>query len=112
VKAAVSQAVADQVLQRYRLAGEAPSDYVIDRLIPFSLGGSDDIDNLWPQSTGAMPWNASRKNEVEWLLNFLVCRRALPLRRAQEEIASDWIGAYARYIGAPSGALELEAAAP
>jgi hypothetical protein len=109
---AVSPGLATEVLQRYRLAGEAPSDYVIDRLIPLSLGGSDDLDNLWPQSTSAQPWNASRKNEVEWLLHFLVCRRALPLRRAQEELASDWIGAYARYIGAPSGALEVDAALP
>lgn len=38
----------------YHMYGIEPSsDYTIDHLIPLSLGGSNHIDNLWPQHESA-----------------------------------------------------------
>jgi hypothetical protein len=65
-----------------------------------SLGGSNDIKNLWPQSLDdTKPWNAKLKDRLERRLHQLVCvDPALSLHSAQEAIASDWIAAYLKYI--------------
>lgn len=110
--AAVDAGLASEAMRLYRIERDSPATYVIDRLIPLSLGGADDRRNVWPQSTNAVPWNASRKDELERQLHFLVCRGSLRLETAQAAIASDWIAAYARYIGAPAGALRYVRAGP
>jgi hypothetical protein len=43
----VAQATKVEVYHMYGL--EPDRDYTIDHLIPLSLGGSNHIDNLWPQ---------------------------------------------------------------
>src|SRR5262249_46719765 len=63
-------------------------------LIPLSLGGSNSIRNLWPQSTKIAPWNSYVKDALERKLHKLVCAGQLDLKTAQREIASDWIEAY------------------
>ena len=54
--------------------------YEIDHLISLSLGGSNDIRNLWPQSYSATSWGADAKDKLEERLHALVCSGAVTLR--------------------------------
>jgi hypothetical protein len=72
-------------------------DYELDYLITPSLGGADNIQNLWPQPYSAR-WNARAKDQLENHLHELVCQGQIQLATAQNEIASNWIAAYKRYF--------------
>jgi hypothetical protein len=73
----------------------------IDHLIPRSLGGADDIHNLWPQPFGTKPWNASRKDRLEVRLSRDVCAGRIPLSTARRMLVRDYRIAYRRYFGEP-----------
>ena len=74
------------------------SHYEEDHLIPLGLGGApSDPRNLWPEPrTPPDGWGADRKDELEFVLNQLVCSGGLPLPEAQRAIATKWIAAYLR----------------
>jgi hypothetical protein len=72
--------------------------YELDHLIALELGGSNSIQNLWPETKHAT-WNAYVKDHLENRLHTMVCSGQLPLAQAQHEIATDWIAAYKKYIG-------------
>jgi hypothetical protein len=86
--------------ERMRASGvTAPAKTIaLDHLIAISLGGATSTANLWPQS-----WDgdagAHKKDELEDRLHALVCAGEVPLAQAQNEIASDWLAAYQKYIG-------------
>ena len=84
------------VYARYRLSKKG-GHYEMDHLVPFSIGGADVVENLWPQSHDTQPWNADVKDRLEWKLLSLVCRGELPMAQAQREIATNWIEAYKKY---------------
>jgi hypothetical protein len=69
--------------------------YLADRLIPVSLGGSNAMTNLWPQpySGGALD-----KDLLESHLRRLVCTGRVPLAEAQRAIAKDWGAAAKKYL--------------
>ena len=75
-------------------------DYEEDHLVPLCLAGApQDPANLWPQPRFG-EWSADRKDTLEAKLCRLVCEGRVPLAEAQREIATDWIVAYRKYIGA------------
>ena len=86
-----------QVFDRYRI-DRYEFGYNVDHLIPVSLGGSNSIDNLWPQPL-LSEWCWQSKNRLERKLRKMVCRGQLDLKTAQQEIATDWISAYKKYVG-------------
>jgi hypothetical protein len=65
----------------------------VDHLIPLSIGGSNAIENLWPEDF-AGEWNARVKDDLEYRLHNMVCRGELSLQDAQRMIAANWIEAY------------------
>ena len=86
-------------LRAWHYRDRRTSHYEEDHLISLELGGAPrDPRNLWPE-----PWRgrcgAHAKDRVENALNRQVCRGRLSLRRAQREIATNWVAAYRRYIG-------------
>ena len=74
--------------------------YEEDHLISLELGGAPrNPDNLWPEPWFGV-WNARVKDKLENTLHDKVCSGDVPLRTAQKEMATDWIAAYQKYIGA------------
>ncbi len=69
-----------------------------DHLIPLSLGGSSDLQNLWPQPNQGTPnlfdpsdpYGINAKDGVEDALHNAVCQYKITLRQAQIAIASNW----------------------
>jgi len=98
----ISVRVKGQVFDRYGIRGDLIG-HNVDHLIPPGLGGSNSLKNLWPQPL-AGEWTNQMKDRLERRLRKLVCSGALDLRIAQQEIATDWIGAYKKYLGAPGQA--------
>ena len=90
----------DEVQIRYGLPTGPHPNYEIDHLIPLCLGGGDDASNLWPQPrrTIAPTWNAEAKDRLEHRLCELVCSGQLDIGTAQQDIATDWIAAYRKYL--------------
>jgi hypothetical protein len=75
-------------------------DYEEDHLVPLCLAGApQDPANLWPQPRSG-EWNADRKDKLEAKLCRLTCDGKVPLEQAQREIATDWIVAHRKYVGA------------
>ena len=93
---AVAAQVPRQVFEAYGVDYGDAADYELDFLITPELGGAADAGNLWPQPYRSVVWNAYVKDELELHLRRLVCRGALDLATAQQELADDWIAAYKR----------------
>lgn len=96
----VPQSVKDHAYAEYNITSHAPGDYEVDHLISLELGGSNSIKNLWPQPYFG-DLNAHLKDKLENTLHSLVCAGQLDLATAQQEISTDWIAAYIKYIGQP-----------
>jgi hypothetical protein len=86
------------VFRMYGIASPKPGQYEVDYLITPDLGGTESIRNLWPEPYSAR-WNARVKDRLEQRLHELVCSGKIDLPTAQHDIATDWIGAYKKYVG-------------
>jgi len=97
VIADVPEEMRRKVFAAYGIPGDR-KNFEVDYLITPDLGGSSSLRNLWPQPY-SVSWNAHAKDELEQRLHDLVCGGQLDLATAQRAIATDWIGAYRRYVG-------------
>jgi hypothetical protein len=97
---AVSEATKQQACRIYGVDEEQCTGqfYEIDHLISLELGGSNDIENLWPQPYAPKP-GAREKDKVENWLHRRVCSGQITLAAAQDAIAQDW---YAVYLEIPN----------
>ena len=67
--------------------------YEVDHLIPLTLGGNNDIANLFPQPAEPAP-GFREKDLVEVYLHEEVCNSRVAVSIAQERIAEDWLAIY------------------
>jgi hypothetical protein len=65
------------------------SGYEIDHLVSLELGGTNDLENLWPQPYNPKP-AAQGKDVLENWLHAQVCAGKMDLLTAQEAISADW----------------------
>jgi hypothetical protein len=78
-----------------------PEGCSLNRLIPMTLGGTNDPKNLWVQPNDQAIWNSHIKTELETRLHEMVCQGEITLGEAQQAIATDWITAYQTLVGEP-----------
>jgi hypothetical protein len=98
----VSEELKDKVFASYGMQpSKDPCPCEVDHFIPLELGGSNDEENLWPQSYITKPWNALVKDKLEDRLHSEVCKGNTALKDAQEEIRTNWINACQKRFGNP-----------
>ena len=85
----VPESLKRTVYANYGVTTHPRGSYEVDHLIPLSLGGSNDIKNLWPQAAEPLP-GFRQKDGFENRLRRLVCKGELSIEEAQIMIASDW----------------------
>lgn len=95
------QGIEKDQLKLYGYADSNIRHYEVDHLIPLSLGGHPtDLNNIWPQPLMAK-WSARRKDYLEEVLHGKVCKGQIQLKDAQDQIRSNWIETYRKYLGDP-----------
>lgn len=67
--------------------------YEVDHFIALSLGGSNDISNLWPLPAEPAP-GFKEKNILVNYLHEEVCAGNISLQAAQQQIANNWVALY------------------
>jgi hypothetical protein len=99
-----------KVFEEYGISWSLRSQYEIDHLISLELGGSNELKNLWPESSTLS--NGSRaKDKFEGYLHAQVCSGKLPIQEAQREIATNWVTYYNNWLTASANA-ESKTATP
>jgi hypothetical protein len=94
----VPEEVKRQAYIEYGIQSHQPGEFEVDHLISLELGGSNSLQNLWPQSYKTRPWNAHVKDRLENELHAEVCSGKISLATAQHDIAHNWISAYKKYF--------------
>src|SRR3989344_3602794 len=90
----VSTSLKKKVYKSYGIAYPPPfGTYEADHFIPLTLGGSNDIANLFPESADPRP-GFKEKDLVENYLHQQVCAGKIGLSAAQRAIATDWVAFY------------------
>lgn len=90
----VSTSLKKQVYREYGIVYPQPTGtYEADHFIPLTLGGTNDIANLFPESAAPKP-GFKEKDLVENYLHQQVCAGKITLSAAQRAIATNWIDVY------------------
>lgn len=90
----VSTSLKKKIYQEYGIAYPPPfGTYEADHFIPLTLGGSNDIANLFPESADPRP-GFREKDLVENYLHQKVCSGDISLSSAQRAIATNWLAVY------------------
>ena len=85
-------------IREYGYDDKNPKHYEEDHLIPLSIGGNPkNPKNLWPEPRKT-EWNAGKKDQLEFVIYKMVCNNEIKLKDAQEQISSNWIIAYRKYV--------------
>jgi len=85
----VSEKTKKLVYAEYGVLSRSTGEYEVDHIIPLELGGTNDIENLYPQPAEPRP-GFHEKDVVENCLHRLVCKGTMKLVDAQQLIAQNW----------------------
>jgi hypothetical protein len=75
---------------------EQQSKYTLTYLVPLNLGGAAVESNIWPSALRGIGF--FQEEQLNSVLRQLVCRRSLPLTRAQSQVRADWYAAWLQYV--------------
>ena len=102
----VSTKLRKEIYKNYGISYPQPRGfYELDHLIPLAIGGSNDKENLFPESAFPKP-GFKEKDLVEIYLREKVCQGLIPLQVAQKQVAADWLVIYGEL--SPEQILELK----
>lgn len=91
---AVSVLLKKKIYREYDIPYPQPyGSYEADHFIPLTLGGNNDIANLWPESAQPAP-GFPEKDLVENYLHEQVCSGNMSLSSAQRKISANWLEVY------------------
>lgn len=94
----------NSALEKYGIRPESFTGE-LDHLVPVSLGGSNEPENLWPiHAAGDM--TPAAKARLAEKLKTMVCDGKMSLKDAQNAFKKDWTKAYKQYataLNAPGG---------
>jgi hypothetical protein len=93
----VSYATKQLVYHEYGIYSHRRGQYEVDHLVPLEGGGSNAVENLFPQPAGPYP-GFHQKDSLENEMNRRICSGRTGLRVAQKAIAKDWLGLYHRWL--------------
>ena len=82
-------------LEGYGLRGDSGRKVV--QLIPSSLGGTNDRENLWPLPE-SKDFGPTQKKALDDKLHQMVCAGTIELKAAQDALKKDWTEAYKKYV--------------
>lgn len=88
---AISAKTKDAVFSAYTIAEFDRKQYTLDRFAPINLGGTNDVQNIWPQPTK----DVSSKNKVESFLFEEMCSGRITVSESQELASTNWQKVYA-----------------
>jgi len=71
----------------------------LEHLVPVSLGGTNDPDNLYPFHPQG-EYTVEAKQHLAAKLHELVCDGKMSLKQAQDVFKKDWTKGYKQYLGA------------
>lgn len=57
---------------------------------------------LWSEPRKS-EWSASKKDQLEFVIYKMECENEIMLKDAQDQMASDWIAAYKKYVHKKGG---------
>lgn len=90
----VSQHTRETVFIMYKLSPNQPEgSFEVDHLVPLSIGGSNNIKNLWPQPKEPRP-GYKEKDVLENYYHRQVCDGKMDIREAQAIMANNWFQGY------------------
>ncbi len=90
----VSVSLKKKVYREYGVSYPPPfGSYEADHFIPLTLGGNNDIANLFPEAANPRP-GFREKDLVENYLHEQVCLGNISLSSAQQEISTNWLDVY------------------
>ena len=91
--APISEENSEKVFAAYGISPADAQAYVIVRLIPVGLGGTDNPANLFPTT----PWFAGLKARLDKRLVELVQGNKMRVEQAESELRDNWVRASHRY---------------
>lgn len=89
--------ITQQVYQEYIIKNPGYKEFEIDHWIPLALGGSNNIQNLWPQPVTSPGYK--EKDYVQLYLRDQVCNHNMSLTDARQQITGDWYSLFLKIKG-------------
>ena len=89
----VTAAMKRQVYASYGIRHHSRGQYEVDHLVPLEGGGSNAIENLFPEPAYPKP-GFHQKDALENRMRSKICSGAANLRATQRAIASNWLKLY------------------